>query len=66
MNLWREIVRALNKIPTSSTRAELREFARGEFERQKDVTDIQHVRYLISSGKAQFDAMKRYIDEQAG
>jgi hypothetical protein len=31
------------EIPTSSTRDELRQFARGEFERQKDVTDIVSV-----------------------
>lgn len=27
-------------MPKSTTRAELRQFAKGEFERQKDVTDI--------------------------
>ncbi|KAF2427546.1 hypothetical protein EJ08DRAFT_352696 [Tothia fuscella] len=64
--LWRDIVRAINKIPPSSTRDEMRSFARGEFGRYKDVTDIGHIRYLISSGKTQFDSMRRYIDEQAG
>ncbi|KAL4869414.1 hypothetical protein BDV12DRAFT_167728 [Aspergillus spectabilis] len=63
--LWREIVRALNKIPNSPTRGELRDYARHEFERHRNVTDLQHIRYLISTGKSEFDIMKRYIDEQA-
>ncbi|KAI9706569.1 MAG: hypothetical protein M1836_003576 [Candelina mexicana] len=55
--LWREIVRATNKIPASTTRNEMRRFARDEFLRNKDVTDL--------TGKTEFDSMKRYIDEQA-
>ncbi|OAT06133.1 hypothetical protein BDBG_02413 [Blastomyces gilchristii SLH14081] len=63
--LWREIVRATNRIPKSSARDEMRSFARHEFERSKDVTDLTHIRYLISTGKTEFDAMRRYIDELA-
>ncbi|RAK80619.1 LYR motif-containing protein 2 [Aspergillus fijiensis CBS 313.89] len=61
---WREIVRALNSIPNSPTREELRNYARNEFERHRDVTDLQHIRYLLSTGKAEFETMRRYIDEQ--
>ncbi|RAH51358.1 LYR motif-containing protein 2 [Aspergillus brunneoviolaceus CBS 621.78] len=61
---WREIVRALNSIPHSPTREELRNYARNEFERHRDVTDLQHIRYLLSTGKAEFETMRRYIDEQ--
>ncbi|KAH1279656.1 hypothetical protein KXW98_004638 [Aspergillus fumigatus] len=64
LGLWREIVRALNKIPKSSTRDELRSYARSGFERHRNVTDLQHIRYLVSTGKAEFETMKRYIDEQ--
>ncbi|KAI9374994.1 hypothetical protein BJX61DRAFT_540268 [Aspergillus egyptiacus] len=63
--LWREIIRALNKIPNSPTRTELRDYARHEIERNRNVTDLQHIRYLISTGKSEFDMMRRYIDEQA-
>ncbi|PYI22221.1 hypothetical protein BO86DRAFT_409174 [Aspergillus japonicus CBS 114.51] len=62
--LWREIVRALNSIPSSPTRDELRNYARNEFERHREVTDLQHIRYLLSTGKAEFETMRRYIDEQ--
>ena len=63
--LWREIIRAINKIPESSTRDEMRDFAREEFERNRHVTDLTQIRYLISTGKAQFGSMRRYIDELA-
>ncbi|KAJ5579902.1 uncharacterized protein N7459_005887 [Penicillium hispanicum] len=61
---WREVVRALNKIPPSSTRTELHAYARQEFERHREVTDLPHIRYLLSTGKAEFETMRRYIDEQ--
>ena len=54
-----------SEIPKSPTKTEMREFARAEFERNREVHDIGHIRYLISTGKTQFDGMRRYIDEQA-
>ena len=65
IGLWREIVRATHRIPPSDTRREMREYARHEFERNRHVTDLTHIRYLVSTGKTEFDAMRRYIDEQA-
>ncbi|TKA70799.1 hypothetical protein B0A55_06908 [Friedmanniomyces simplex] len=63
--LWRDIVRAIHKVPPSSTREEMRTFARGEFERNKLVHDLGHIRYLISTGKTQFDSMRRYVEQGA-
>ncbi|KAE8355606.1 complex 1 protein-domain-containing protein [Aspergillus coremiiformis] len=65
LGLWRDIVRALHKIPNSPMREELRNYARHEFERHRKVTDLQHIRYLLSTGKSEFDTMRRYVDEQA-
>ncbi|KAL1587457.1 hypothetical protein WHR41_03847 [Cladosporium halotolerans] len=62
--LWRDIVRSTNKVPPSSTRTELLDFARAEFERHRHVNDIGHIRYLISTGKTQLDSMKRYVEQQ--
>jgi hypothetical protein len=64
--LWREIMRAVYRIPPSATRDEMRQFARAEFEQHRQVTDQQHIRYLVSNGKTQFDAMRRYVDELVG
>ncbi|ORY11410.1 hypothetical protein BCR34DRAFT_326138 [Clohesyomyces aquaticus] len=56
--LWREILRSTAGISDTSTRTDMRQFARAEFERHKNVTDLGHIRYLISTGKAQFGTMK--------
>ncbi|KAH7131879.1 hypothetical protein B0J11DRAFT_612073 [Dendryphion nanum] len=56
--LWRSIVRTTSSIADPATKKDMRQFARSEFEQQKNVTDLGHIRYLISSGKTQFDAMK--------
>lgn len=65
LSLWREVARALYKIPPSSTRTELRAYARGEFERNRNVQDVAQIRYLISTGKTEFETMERYVNEQA-
>ena len=58
LSLWRDIVRAVNKIPKESpTREEMKTFAREEFDRNKDVKDTTKIRYLVSTGRTQFDDM---------
>ncbi|KAF2721870.1 hypothetical protein K431DRAFT_284550 [Polychaeton citri CBS 116435] len=61
--LWRDIIRAVHRIPRSATRDEMREFARVEFERYRNVHDLDHIRYLISTGKTQLDSMRRYVEQ---
>lgn len=65
LSLWREIMRAIHKVPPSSTRDEMRQYARQGFELNRDVTDLTQIRYLISTGKTEFESMQRYIDELA-
>ncbi|KAF0327886.1 hypothetical protein GQ607_004717 [Colletotrichum asianum] len=62
LSLYREILRGTQRIADPTTRAESRRYARDEFERHRDVTDINHIRYLISTGKTEFQGMERYID----
>ncbi|KAF2793107.1 hypothetical protein K505DRAFT_245187 [Melanomma pulvis-pyrius CBS 109.77] len=56
--LWRDILRGTAGIPDTVTRSDMRDFARREFLQHRDVTDLGHIRYLISYGKTQFDSMK--------
>lgn len=65
ISLWRDIVRATNEIPPSNTRDEMRQYARHGFERNRNVTDLTHIRYLISTGRTEFEGMQRYINELA-
>lgn len=64
--LYRSVIRATNRIPPSSSiRAEMKQFARDEFEQHRGVTDDGKIRYLVSTGKTEFDRMERYVMEQA-
>jgi len=60
ITLWRDIMRATNKISKgSSSRREMKEFAREEFERNKGVDDPVQIRYLVSTGKTQLDQIRQ-------
>ncbi|KAL1835767.1 hypothetical protein VTJ49DRAFT_6097 [Mycothermus thermophilus] len=58
---YRTILRGLRGIPDPETRAETRKFVRDEFERHRGVTDIGHIRYLLSRGKTEWESMERHI-----
>lgn len=62
LSLYRTIIRSTRRIADPNTRAETRRFAREEFERHRGVTDLNHIRYLLSSGKTEWETMERYID----
>lgn len=64
LGLYREILRNLFRIPKGK-RDEPISYAKTEFARNKHVTDITHIRYLVSTGKTEFDTMSRYVEELA-
>ncbi len=61
LSLWRRILRSTNRISSLSTRKEMRDFARREFERNRGVSDLGHVRYLVSTGKAELERVERAV-----
>ncbi|KAJ9150339.1 hypothetical protein NKR23_g3816 [Pleurostoma richardsiae] len=62
LSLYRTILRGTRRISDPAGRDETRRFARHEFERHRGVTDIGHIRYLLSTGKTEWEQMERYID----
>ncbi|AEO60129.1 hypothetical protein MYCTH_2309010 [Thermothelomyces thermophilus ATCC 42464] len=62
LSFYRAIIRSTRKIPDTKTRAETRKFVRDEFERHRDVKDLGHIRYLLSTGKTEWENMERYIN----
>ena len=40
------------------------EHVKGEFARNRHVHDVSQIRYLVSTGKAEWDGMRRYVEEQ--
>ncbi|RYO76225.1 hypothetical protein DL766_002948 [Monosporascus sp. MC13-8B] len=61
LSLYRTIIRGTRRIGDPATREETRRYARAEFERHRHVTDLGHIRYLLSTGKTEWEAMERYI-----
>ncbi|KAI1262850.1 complex 1 protein [Xylariaceae sp. FL1019] len=61
LSFYRTILRGTSHISDRTTKSETRQFARAEFERHRDVTDPAHVRYLMSTGKTEWESMERYI-----
>ncbi|KAK9779767.1 putative Complex 1 protein [Seiridium cardinale] len=62
LSLYRTILRGTRRIGDPGTRSETRNFARAEFERHREVTDLGHIRYLLSTGKTEWESMERYIE----
>ena len=54
ISLYRAIIRSCYRLPDSHAREEMKIHARAEFERQKDVGDIRKIRYLLSTGRAEW------------
>ncbi|KAI1184133.1 complex 1 protein-domain-containing protein [Nemania serpens] len=59
--LYRAVLRGTRHISDAAARSEARGYARAEFERHRAVTDLGHIRYLLSTGKTEWEAMERYI-----
>ncbi|KAF2112325.1 hypothetical protein BDV96DRAFT_498152, partial [Lophiotrema nucula] len=59
--LWRQILRSTASIPDASTKKDMRQFARAEFEQHRHITDLGHIRYLISHGRTQFDSLRNTL-----
>lgn len=57
--LWKDIVRSTVSISDRDMREEMLRFARAEFEKHRHVTDLGHIRYLISVGVS----LDRLIDQ---
>jgi hypothetical protein len=55
----------LYTLPADKRRESLA-YARGEFERNKHERDAGKIRYLISTGKGEWESMERYVREMRG
>ena len=60
ISLYRTIVRASHKIPPP-TREEMKKYAREEFEQHKAVEDLRKIRYLLSTGKTEFERLRKQV-----
>ncbi|KIW80072.1 hypothetical protein Z517_06687 [Fonsecaea pedrosoi CBS 271.37] len=63
LSLYRDILRSLYRHMSHPQRGESIAYAKGEFTRNKDVREIERIRYLISTGKAEWDGVRRGVEE---
>lgn len=62
LHLYRDIVRSLYRYMQPPQRDESVAYAKGEFLRNRDVREIERIRYLISTGKAEWDGVRRGVE----
>ena len=60
ISLYRTVIRACQKIPPP-TRGEMKKYAREEFEQHKAVEDLRKIRYLLSTGKTEFERLGKQV-----
>ena len=60
ISLYRTIIRGCRQAPPP-TREEMRRYAREEFERHKAVQDARKIRYLLSTGKSEFERVGKQV-----
>lgn len=61
LDLYRTILRGIQKIPDPQTQAESKKYVREGFEQHRHVKEADHIRYLLSAGKAEWESAERYI-----
>ncbi|NXC43352.1 LYRM2 protein, partial [Penelope pileata] len=61
LQLYRKVLRALRDVPTEADRQQLKEWAREEFRRNKDATEEDAIRMMITQGKMQLRELQRAL-----
>ncbi|NWQ73849.1 LYRM2 protein, partial [Columbina picui] len=61
LQLYRRILRAIRDVPAEADRRYLKDWAREEFRRNKDATDEDAIRMMITQGNMQFKELQRTL-----
>jgi len=64
--LYRQIIRSCHKLQDPTTTREMKMYAREEFERQREVVDLRKIRYLLSTGKTEFERLGKQVSRGGG
>lgn len=60
LSLYRLILRSCAKLP-SPTNHEMARYTREEFERHRRVEEVRQIRYLLSTGKTEFERLGKQV-----
>uniref|UniRef100_A0A672UUG5 LYR motif-containing protein 2 n=2 Tax=Psittaciformes TaxID=9223 RepID=A0A672UUG5_STRHB len=61
LQLYRKILRAIREVPAEADRRYLKDWAREEFRRNKDATDEDAIRMMITQGNMQLQELQRTL-----
>ncbi|XP_062980948.1 LYR motif-containing protein 2 [Elgaria multicarinata webbii] len=61
LQLYRKILQAIRQAPKEADRHYLRDWAREEFKRNKDTTDEDAIRMMITQGNLQLRELERTL-----
>ncbi|XP_035176157.1 LYR motif-containing protein 2 [Oxyura jamaicensis] len=61
LQLYRKVLRALRDVPAEADRRYLQEWAREEFRRNKDATEEDAIRMMITQGNRQLQELQRTL-----
>ncbi|XP_062042490.1 LYR motif-containing protein 2 [Lepus europaeus] len=59
--LYRRILRAIRQVPDDSDRRYLKDWARGEFKRNKSATQEDTIRMMITQGNMQLKELEKTL-----
>ncbi|XP_019393296.1 PREDICTED: LYR motif-containing protein 2 [Crocodylus porosus] len=61
LQLYRRILRAIREVPTEDDRHYLKQWAREEFKRNKDATEEDTIKMMITHGNMQLQELKKTL-----
>ncbi|XP_074437260.1 LYR motif-containing protein 2 [Larus michahellis] len=61
LQLYRKILRAIREVPAEADRHYLKDWAREEFRRNKDATEEDAIRMMITQGNMQLQELQRTL-----
>ncbi|XP_054018442.1 LYR motif-containing protein 2 [Dryobates pubescens] len=61
LQLYRKILRAIREVPGEADRHYLKDWAREEFKRNKDATEEDAIRMMITQGNMQLQELQRTL-----
>ncbi|NXY70241.1 LYRM2 protein, partial [Glareola pratincola] len=61
LQLYRQLLRAIRQVPAEADRRYLKDWAREEFRRNKDATEEDAIRMMITQGNMQLRELQRTL-----
>ena len=61
LTLYREFLKTIRRIPDASTKSEILTQLKGEYQKYRNVNDLNQMEYLIVTGRKQLQQLQSFI-----